>query len=442
MSLYSRNIRTRDLDPANNIPNQLVTFRLPEGAYYPNLRLANIGVIQTGNHHYNRIAGVYSVIKHVRLTVNGQELDSLRFANRYLAWSNMNNSNEDNLCINKMLNKNNLGYDVTVTNSNGTAAANGKEFIPVRDQRVAAARDDASLGHLDLRKCLPLLENIPYLDSDLMGGNIQLTVEFESSAVPVTVDNANAVSVQSPVLLVDEIINDETRKALRAQTQGVIFSKIEHDVVQVPEASARPATTEAPIPQSVSLKVNSFDDKFVNRIICMKSYVDKSKYIQGTEVIGLGDFGSLSVFREKWNFRLNGALVFPTGINSRSARAMMLSDAWGKVNYIPYGNMQSVGLDEIEDKVSTITHKDNVPFKLSATEHGMYVGTMDYCGFTLNERVNELNIDFARETVERFGAFTAHGAGDPAFDALEIHVYAECRKSINFSNGQMNIAYI
>ena len=111
MALYSTDIRTRDLDPTTNIAGVKVEFKLPDdAAYYPNFRLANVGATQTGLHHYNPSAGAYSVIRHIRLVSKGVELDSMRFANRYLSFANLNNKNEDNRSVNKCLARHSLGY--------------------------------------------------------------------------------------------------------------------------------------------------------------------------------------------------------------------------------------------------------------------------------------------------------------------------------------------
>ena len=109
---YSTDLKSQTLDPSSDITNTKTTFRFAEDtAYYPNLRLANVGSHGSVAHTYNRVAGVYGCIKHIRLVSNGVELDSMRFANRYLAWRNLTNTNRANASVNRKLVKHNLGFE-------------------------------------------------------------------------------------------------------------------------------------------------------------------------------------------------------------------------------------------------------------------------------------------------------------------------------------------
>lgn len=428
MALYSTDIRTRDLDPTTNIPGQKVEFSLPDNAaYYPNLRLANLGAIQAGGHHYNPAAGAYSVIRHVRLVSKGVELDSMRFANRYLAFANLNNKNEDNRSVNKSTTRNSLGYTSLPTLQN--IAAN-------RTETIGAAFDEQKLGHIDLRKCLPLLENISMLPTSVFK-SLKVIIEFESDVRIVSVSNDNAMTVQTPILLVDEIVNPARVEMMMKDFSGAVFNKWEHDQVNVPSI-ANPLAVGDKTEQDLSFRLNAFDDKFVSRILFTKALSDKSKYIQTTTVVGLGDMGSVAVHRERWNLKLNGALVYPQNLDRESTRAALLHDAFGVVNYIPYGDRECVGLDRPE---AAAVNNKSVPV-LAGTKTGVLVGSMSFVGMSLNEKVEQLEVSFGRTAVNS-GPITGKGAKFPDKDGLDIHAYAECRKSIAIGkDGSFQVSYL
>ena len=159
---YSTDLKSQTLDPASDITNQKCTFRFSDDtAYYPSLRLANLGSFGSVAHSYNTIAGVLGAIKHVRLTSNGVELDAMRFANRYLAFKNLVASNRENISVNRELLKHQVGYVVLPTSHKVVASHDATDF-------AGTARDESKLGHLDLKRCLPFLENVPILDTAVL----------------------------------------------------------------------------------------------------------------------------------------------------------------------------------------------------------------------------------------------------------------------------------
>ena len=163
MSLYSGNIVSDLIDPNTNVQNRKVEFKLnPHSGYYNNLRVANLGVRVAGK-NYDRLAGVYGVLKNIYLYDGRRELDSLREANRYLGFTNLLYPNEVNQSQRHKLVKHNLGYSIDdskriqqrfETDLNGGA----------EDQTTANNNegDSTRLGYLDLRQALPLLQNMIY----------------------------------------------------------------------------------------------------------------------------------------------------------------------------------------------------------------------------------------------------------------------------------------
>lgn len=437
MALYSTDIRTRDLDPTTNtIPsgtNQTgkIEFMLPEGVYYPNLRLANVGAFFGAARTYNYLAGAYSCIKHIRLTSMGQELDAMRFANRYLAFTNLNAKNEENRSVNKKLNKSSVGYTEEIVDHK----------IEQRDldnsNQAATSRDPPKLGHLDLRRCLPLLENLSVLPTEVFK-NLKLVIEFEVNRSVVAMRDNTDVTIVPPVLLVDEVINPARIQSLMSGFNGAVWNKVEHDQVSVP-AIANPAGAADKTPQDLTFRLNAFDDKFVSRLLFTKSLVDKTKYVFANIVRGTGDLGSLACHRERWNLKLNGGLVYPTNLDRESTRAAMLHDAYGNVNYIPFGDRETVGAEQPD---TAALNNRSVP-PLNGSRAGMLVGSMSFVGMSLNEKVEQLEVVFGRTAVNSGAAPTNREAKLADQDALDIHAFGEVRKALSVArDGSFAVSYL
>ena len=425
---YSTDLKQQTLDPTSDITNQKCVFRFADDtAYYPNLRLSNLGSFGGVSHTYNRIAGVYGAIKHIRLVSNGVELDAMRFANRYLAWRNLLNSNRDNESVMRKLAKHQLGFQIQPTGHAVDAGLSGAE------NTTGTARDEAKLGHLDLRLCLPLLENMPVLDTAVFK-NLQLEIEWETDARRLVVVDNVAQTVQTPLLIAEEITSPQLRQSLTKGFTGAVYNKIEHDVINVAEVTAGIAGAGDRNEVNSVQQLNAFDDKFVSRIVFMKSFSDKAKYVDTNVVQGFGDFGSLVPHKEKLQLKLNGANVFPQPLENPTTKAMITFDAWGKVNLPPYAMFESVGADTDGNAQANLSGA--VPPKDANNKQRGLTGAGGFFGCALNAKVGSLSLDFTRT------AMNNATASAPDHDALDIHAYAECRKAIQInSNGSYNISY-
>ena len=423
---YSTDLKSQTLDPASDITNQKCTFRFSDDtAYYPSLRLANLGSFGSVAHSYNTIAGVLGAIKHIRLTSNGVELDAMRFANRYLAFKNLVASNRENVSVNRELLKHQVGYVISPTSHKVNPSHDTTDF-------TGTSRDESKLGHLELKRCLPFLENVPILDTAVLK-NLVLEIEWEKSGQNLIVVDNIAQTVATPMLIAEEIVSPKLRQSLTSSFTGAVWNKIEHDVINIPaiDTSAGAGTT---VEQNVVNQLNAFDDKFVSRIVLMKSYSTKSKYINGSNgVIGFGDFGSLCPHREEIQIKKNGANMFPKPISRASTKDMLLNDTFGKINIPPYGSQESVGADV--DGTAQQNLSGSMTTEGNSKARGL-TGGAGFFGCSINDKIGQIAIDFSRKGINNATA------SDPSSDALDIHVYAECRKAITIgSNGQFNVSY-
>jgi len=426
---YSTDLKSQTLDPASDITNQKCTFRFNDDtAYYPNLRLANLGSFGSVAHSYNAIAGVLGAIRHIRLTSNGVELDSMRFANRYLAFRNLVASNRENISVNRELLKHQVGYVVNPTGHNVSPNHGTADY-------TGTVRDESKLGHLDLRRCLPLLESMPIIDTAVFK-NLVLEIEWEKSGANlIAVDNV-AQTIATPMLIAEEIVSQKLRQSLTSGFTGAVWNKIEHDVINIPALVKATVVNGAgdQHEQNVVQQLNAFDDKFVSRLVLMKSYSTKSKYVDTNVVQGFGDFGSLVPHKEEIQIKKNGANMFPKPISKSSTKDMLLYDTFGKVNLPPYGSQESVGADV--DGATQQNLSGAVPPKDANNKQRCLTGGAGFFGCSVNDKIGQLALDFSRTCLNNATAT------DPSADGLDIHAYAECRKALTIgSNGQFNVSY-
>tara|TARA_R110001592_G_scaffold67322_5_gene206428 strand:- start:6705 stop:7997 length:1293 start_codon:yes stop_codon:yes gene_type:complete len=425
---YSTDLKSQTLDPSSDITNTKTTFRFAEDtAYYPNLRLANVGSHGSVAHTYNRVAGVYGCIKHIRLVSNGVELDSMRFANRYLAWRNLTNTNRANASVNRKLVKHNLGFEIQPTGHAVSAGLSGAE-----NQTSTSANSEANLGHIQLSLCLPLLENMPVIDTAVMK-NLVLEIEWERDARNLVVVDNVAQTIDTPVLIAEEIVSPKLRQSLTSGFTGAVWNKVEHDVVNIATITDPAGAGDTTEVNSVQ-QFNAFDDKFVSRVIIMKAYSDKAKYVASNVVQGFGDFGSLIPHKEKIQLKINGANMFPQPLEHPTTKAMITYDAWGKVNVPPYAIFESVGADK--DGTAQANLSGASPPASANTKARGLTGAGGFFGCSLNQKIGQLSLDYTRT------AMNNATATDPSCDALDIHAYAECRKALQInSNGTFVVSY-
>ena len=433
MSLYSSKIKCDIVDPANESQNVRVEFRLNSGiGYYPTLRLGNFGSVG-GDVEQNTAVGSLGLIRHVVLMNGTEEISKTRFANRYQAFKIFNNTNDDNRDINSSLYNCRQGY---IFNDNLSVQPGGS---PQNQQVVGDAVNvkASKASSVNLMDLLPFLKSVPVLDTSLWT-DLRVIVEYETSPSSWLNNNDAASSTISPYLIAEEITDADLIKKLSATFKSSIWNEIEHDQfhigTQIPQANA------VPVVQKIKQVINGFDNKFVSRVVCMKTYSDKAEIKvdkAGAVNSSFGDFVSLAQHKEKINFVLNGKPVLPLdGLDTPAKKAMMLNDTWGTCNQIPYGNVEGVGLDGRDAAVNKI----GAP-SLQTTRCGEDVGSQDFIGIMLESRINQLEIDFERSVPEEDLA-DASCKVSKIGTGLDFHIYAEVRKMLTLENGRYIVSYV
>jgi len=445
-AIYSTVVKSHQLDPTSHTLNKRTTFKIPDGAYYTNLRLilgANITTAASTN--FGAHGGMFSFIKHIRLMDGGVELDSLRNANRYLNFKEMNNSNSDNFNVNSIISKGQAGFSLQ---SDGHVARNVGAF---KDASYApmvqagnAEDNDKKDAYLDLRKCFPLLEALPYLDSDIFKNGLRLEIEYDVNPVVLN-DTSLAVNLKKPVLLLDEIMDNGVVSNLKNKLKGTMFSAIEGDLITVADKSARAAALGTGIEekQAVKERLKSYDNKLVGRLVMMNVFQDRTKYVVDSGVDNginaFGEFTSQVQFKEKINLAINGEKILSgEGVDTPAKKASFLEDAWGTVNCIPFGIRPAVG-----DGVNgAINNSRGVVGGEGGTMDFGGVGQAAYFGLDLSTRVNQLQLEYERTIIKDTEANKPYKTR-PLASALELHFYAEVQKQIQFNaNGGYLISYV
>lgn len=434
MSLYSGNIVSDLIDPHTNVQNRKVEFKLnPNTGYYNNLRIANLGV-KVAAKGYNRLAGVYGVVSAVYLYDGRRELDSLREANRYLGFANLLRPNSVNVGQQHKLVKNEVGYQIDTRNFIRQLNVQDNEAANT-DQTIATSNegDESRLGYLDLRQALPLLQNMVYLSTDTFK-NLRVVIEFETDRAKVLTNNANAFNVAEPILIADEIQDPGMRNALAKEMNGAVWNCIEHDLVLVPaNPSAGGADTRAE-EQTISRKVDGFNNKNVDRVVVMKARQDPEHFVAGNNVAGYGDLSSLAMHKEKFQVRLNGKSLFAgDGIDNEGYKAKLMASTFGNVNVAPYDNLECVGSDS---PIANSAHKQGVR-ELEANKQNSRVGQSNYIGFAVNDLIQDLQITYSRTNVK----YNTDPANQPLNAGLRLHMFAEVRKQLVINGENYQVLY-
>ncbi len=423
MALYSGSLQSSLIDDTS-FSQSKCEFRLqPDTMYYSNMRIVNLGLKGTPQ-FYHPLAGVYGAIKHIRLMDGRQVIDEMRFANRYLSFTNLLNENAYNRDYLNKLSKNEIGYDVNEQRQI-VEGANRSTNMKNDSNRIDNQGSKKTLGSLDLRKCLPILNKLNVLDTELMP-NLKVEIEWETDRRNLIIDNTagDAVKVE-PLLIADEITDDKLQEANRKALSNVVWNCVEHDLTQIPDGKVvANALGDADVAiQSTDRKINGFDGKLVSRVVMMKNYSDKTKNVDANVIVGVGDMGSKVQHLEEVNVSINGKKHFANSLGGKNpaSKLRMLCETFGNVNIAPFDNLQSVG---IVQKNINVNHQRGVRPVAAGNNQNALVGNFDYIGFTIANRINDLQLNYQRTLVKDELPVQKYNEG------LNVDIYAEVSKAL------------
>jgi len=419
MSRYSQSqVETQYIDPVAFVPNLRCRFELDGSklAYFPNMRILDIGCSGAAAQQYNRGIGCLALIKNIRLMDARTELSSLRTVAPYMFFKTTNMSNSDAKSMKSWTRRNQQGLELDATTNRL-----GHLYNPGGPNTVA---NGPATGVLDLRKVFPILNQLPALPTAVFK-NLTIEIEFESNqARQITTDvSGGAIDIIRPVLAVDfsdnaAVVNPLTSNVL---SQGARWLEIEHDNYVMPTvitAAYAPADVV-----NVSNNNNSlgFIGKMVERLVVCKQIGDLTQEQNTNAVLGFsGLCSSQALLNESVQVRLNGRNVLPgaRGIQGSNVKLGQLVDTFGEFSMNPGSNKYKW------DQTSDLLNADNDG------------GQQDFFGIMLGARVQNLQIEIARDTVNDTSART------PSESQLNVNVYGEVHKQISFQNGAYRIVYL
>jgi len=403
-------------------------FRLDKDqVYLPNLRV-QIGFSTDTVTSAHRLLGFESCIKNIRLLDGAVELDSLRFANRYLSFHNQLGQNQQKLCVSSPLSGGSIGYLL-----NGT----DKVDHITSTSATPTAESDVLCAILDLRRVFPVLNSIDHLDTSVFK-QLKIQIEYESNSARLGLaDSTKVATISRPVLIADMVVNPEVASKMRSSSQkSIIWDVIEHDQMTVgANTTADGLADTASHKQSVTSVINGFDNKFVGRMVVMKCYNDPAVGYIANAQVGYGAYNSPLYPNESLNIRKNGQFIFPgvDGIANNGIRQHMLWQAWGDMVLVPYSSNYGVGRDNFD---AASVNTSGVPGLSTGLKQSHLIGQSSYYGFSVEDRCNQLNFTFSRL------GFKDTQTNNPYNVAADLHIFGECRKQINFNGGQYNISYM
>ena len=420
MAFYSgEEIKCENLDPDFHRDQFKSVFKLNHSkGYLTNMRLVNVGLnidatagAGTTRTLYNVMAGVNGAIKHIRLMDGKQELSTQRHANIWSAWKNINMTNDKADSQDIYLSKQNGGFLTDGGQAVDNFGDDDCQILPL------ASRNDANEGYLDLKKLLPLLNAMDYLDTELFT-DLKLEIEYETRKINLSSEISKTFSNSEPVLVVDLVQDDGTQNNLRkAQRNNVVWNEYEHDAFIL-------GTTNAGVQEPQNFKVRGFDNKMLNRLLLVKVGLNDANYQDSTadaprvRVNKAGALSSLVNFNEKVNFVVNGKnKLVGEGLTTSSQILSHLVDSWGEIE-CGLG-MNLVGLtDDLIDA------------------EGWSYGMLGYVGSYIGENINDLQIRIGRQGLNNGG--NPLDFNDPQL----IHIFGEVSKVLSIKGNEYNIVYM
>ena len=433
---YSVNIQSQYYDPNTHVKNKMTEFRLDKDKLFlPNLRVANLGYSTTSAKVVHRILGFEGCIKNIRLLDGATELDSLRFANRFLSFQNQLGTNQNKLCVASKLSGAACGY---VLNSTDKV----DHLTPPKSTSTTADNEELCCM-IDLRRVFPLLNNLDHLDTSVFK-QLKIQIEYEVNLARLGIANitAQALTINTPLLIADCVVNPVLAQKMRSSAlKSVIWDVVEHDQMTVPsivtQTDALDVADTAGHKQVVSAVINGFDNKYVGKMVVVKAYNDPAVGYDSTskDILGLGAYNSPLYPKETFNIRKNGQFIFAgaDGIANNGIRQHMLWQSWGNMVITPYAGSESVGRDYFD---TAAVNSSGVSPLETGSKMSNLVGQSSYYGFTIEDRCSQLQFTFGKT------GFRDTQANNPYNVALDLHIFGECRKQLNLSGGDYNIKYL
>ena len=391
--MYSSALKTHLVDAVRDQANKRVEFRLDkvDAVYSSNIRLAGVG-INDGKGLYNAVVGSYGIIKNIQILDGNKVLDEIRNFSDYLAFANTNKSNDVNAFKSHQLARNDLGFTYGYDTS-------GNNYMMGLQDRVGINGDPGGL--FSLRSYMNLLKSTNVLPTQLFK-NLRIVIDYAPIANVSSDYNATAKTLE-PLMIIDELMDEEQAKQAVAAMSVVSWDAIEHDRVSVGDITANEKKT---------FVINGFDGgKYVKRMLVQRKPV--------TDVNTTIRKSASSAFKNlKEQFVVNGSNKLPRrGLEDDNERLALLVDTFGEMNVIPGGNVTDA-------PNHANTH---------VTTTSSLISSQCWTGLVIGDRVNEIQYMMERDLHT--------GAGNKANEPHDINFFGEVGKTMVVKGGDYEIVY-
>ena len=268
-----------------------------------------------------------------------------------------------------------------------------------------------------------IFKQSPYLPTQVYK-NLRLVIEYDTKKSSFALQKAPNYTTTAPILMVDSLVeSDATNKiAMEYMKQTLNWVDVEVDRVVVPSMS--PTVLEPSATQKQSFNINSFNNKFVEKInVSVVPTVEATYSDGGVFYRDYSNMGSISMLGQSQNLVINGNQLYTEDINTPSKRAALVVDTYPNY-HLPLSNdfhreFTQQGL--IEDKRDVMN-------------------TADYFCSKVGARISELVHTFQRVSQHEAGANTQSNS---LFNQqLYLHIEGTVRKQLLFmKDGTYRILY-
>lgn len=385
---------------ANNLKGKLIR---------PNLRLANLMIRSNNNNStYGMTIGAWALIRRITLYNDNRVLNHLYDAQNWLAFQNMmaQGGSQDGIKKPNTMNRWNFVYDDD--EDKNIKLPNLDEYNLVKSAVNTDLKDNTPL--LDLSEALPLLQVIPYLDTDVFD-KLRLVIEFENRAGRVFNVDGNAVASMSQPTLIYEEIKDPQVLANKQSKMTIPFVNMMLEDVRVPAIGAD--NTQAP---TVKARIKAFDSRIVRRLLIVNQ-------VENNDVSETGYWNSVSFPNEVYRLEINGLDMVPYGgIKGHNQKLALCNDTWGAIT-MPQGSQMNLLTNVARDKQTS---------EVWATLKKAQCG---YLGLPVNQRIDEFNLTYDRKS--KAGALV----NDVDRSAFVMKIYGETEMVLVIDGNRFDVQY-
>ena len=394
MSFETGTLKKEYLNPQNFIRGRSCEFKLPKNkVILSSLSLCNLGLFGVAGNVMEE-TGISCLIKKVSLLCKGQELSKTNEANLVLNMlKTVNNSNRQANYVETI--GGDLGNRGFIVQHLGNDATEYRKYnhIQVFARNTQVAELNSGSGRIALSDILPILRSIRVLDTNVLM-DLSIRIEFEDNLNNINRGTAvqNNQTITRPKLVYtclydDKVIKQEKELGGYNSKQGIMWNEYETDSYIVPVNAGGSASATTLIPQNTNVKLNGFNNKFVNRMAIINTYLAPQVGSVALPVANdNGEGGNLKSIvypLQRLQVNVNGSPLFSgNGLDKQASINREFVETWGDVS-------TAIGVSDIPTPFSNVYWTSAAAFLRNQCGKG-------YMGYSVLQNVRDLQISYSR----------------------------------------------